>query len=121
MDDDLHQLLTGLKLRRLQQILDDELRRAEENSPSYAEFLMRRSRSAPSEDVPASSVGGSTSHCSSKTRTTSPKDSIAATCSSSAKATTTSWKSRATAGSRRWACSRFASAKYPSRSRYRSA
>jgi DNA replication protein DnaC len=41
MDDDLHQLLTGLKLKRLTEILEYELERAEQESPSYAEFLRR--------------------------------------------------------------------------------
>ncbi len=41
MDDDLQQLLTNLKLRRMHQILDRELEHAERNSPSYADFLRR--------------------------------------------------------------------------------
>jgi len=41
MIDDLQQLLTHLKLRRILQILDRELENAEQNSPSYADFLQR--------------------------------------------------------------------------------
>lgn len=41
MDDDLHQLLRGLKLKRLLEIVEHELARAETESPSYAEFLRR--------------------------------------------------------------------------------
>ena len=41
MDDDLNQLLLGLKLKRLSEILDGELARAEEVAPSYSEFLRR--------------------------------------------------------------------------------
>ncbi len=41
MDDDLAQLLRGLKLRRLLEIIDDELARAEDSRPSYAELLRR--------------------------------------------------------------------------------
>jgi DNA replication protein DnaC len=39
MDDDLDQLLKGLKLRRMRVVLDDHLERAEQDGPSYAEFL----------------------------------------------------------------------------------
>lgn len=41
MDDDLDQLLRGLKLKRILEILATELERAEAESPSYAEFLRR--------------------------------------------------------------------------------
>ena len=41
MDDDLHQLLRGLKLKRLTEIIEGELARAEAESPSYTEFLRR--------------------------------------------------------------------------------
>jgi len=41
MDDDLDQLLKGLKLRRIREILDERLERAEKEGPSYAEFLRR--------------------------------------------------------------------------------
>jgi len=41
MDDDLDQLLKGLKLKRLREIMDNELAWAEENSPSYTELLKR--------------------------------------------------------------------------------
>lgn len=41
MDDDLDQLLRGLKLRRIRQLLDEHLARAEADGPSYAEFLRR--------------------------------------------------------------------------------
>lgn len=41
MDDDLDQLLRGLKLKRMIEILAHELERAEVESPSYAEFLRR--------------------------------------------------------------------------------
>ena len=41
MDDDLEQLLKGLKLRRLAEILANELASAEEHGPSYTEFLRR--------------------------------------------------------------------------------
>jgi hypothetical protein len=41
MDDDLHQLLIGLKLKRLLEIMDTELERAEQEAPSYSEFLRR--------------------------------------------------------------------------------
>ena len=41
IDDDLEQLLKGLKLRRLLEIMEDELAWAEEHSPSYTEWLKR--------------------------------------------------------------------------------
>ena len=41
MDDDLDQLLKGLKLRRTREILDEHLERAEQDGPGYAEFLRR--------------------------------------------------------------------------------
>ena len=41
MDDDLDQLLRGLKLRRLREVLAEHLERAEKEGPSYAEFLRR--------------------------------------------------------------------------------
>jgi DNA replication protein DnaC len=41
MDDDLEQLLRGLKLRHLLKNLDEELARAEREGPSYAAFLSR--------------------------------------------------------------------------------
>ena len=41
MDDDLDQLLKGLKLKRIREILDERLERAEKEGPSYAEFLRR--------------------------------------------------------------------------------
>ena len=41
IDDDLEQLLKGLKLRTLLEIIDPELARAEEESPSYTEWLKR--------------------------------------------------------------------------------
>ena len=41
MDDDLDQLLRGLKLKRILEIIATELERAEAESPSYAEFLRR--------------------------------------------------------------------------------
>jgi len=41
MDDDLEQLLKGLKLRRLLEILESELAWAEEQGPSYTDFLRR--------------------------------------------------------------------------------
>ncbi len=41
MDDDLDQLLRGLKLRRLQEIIEQELCWAEEHRPSYGEMLRR--------------------------------------------------------------------------------
>jgi DNA replication protein DnaC len=39
--DDLDQLLAGLKLRKLREILPRELERAERDSPSYTDFLRR--------------------------------------------------------------------------------
>jgi DNA replication protein DnaC len=41
MDDDLDQLLINLKLRRIRDVLDRELERAEATTPSYSEFLAR--------------------------------------------------------------------------------
>ncbi len=41
MDDDLDQLLAGLKLRRIRVVLDERLERAEQEGPSYADFLRR--------------------------------------------------------------------------------
>ncbi len=41
MDDELDQLLRGLKLKRLREIIEHELQRAEEAAPSYTEFLRR--------------------------------------------------------------------------------
>lgn len=41
MDDDLEQLLAGLKLRRLTEIMTEELAWAEEHAPSYTDFLKR--------------------------------------------------------------------------------
>lgn len=41
MDDDLNQLLRGLKLKCLLEALDGELAWAEEHGPSYADFLRR--------------------------------------------------------------------------------
>lgn len=41
MDDDLEQLLANLKLRRMRDVLDRELERAEATTPSYTEFLAR--------------------------------------------------------------------------------
>jgi DNA replication protein DnaC len=41
MNDDLEQLLKNLKLKRIAQILDREIERAEQQPPSYAEFLQR--------------------------------------------------------------------------------
>lgn len=41
MNDDLAQLLSALKLRRIAEILPDELARAEREQPSYAELLAR--------------------------------------------------------------------------------
>ncbi|MCB9609579.1 MAG: hypothetical protein H6716_23510 [Polyangiaceae bacterium] len=41
LDDDLEQLLTGLKLPQIQLVLQRELARAETEAPSYAEFLRR--------------------------------------------------------------------------------
>ncbi|HEX7480981.1 MAG TPA: IS21-like element helper ATPase IstB [Polyangiales bacterium] len=41
MNDDLDQLLKNLKLRRLREILDQELARAENKKPSYSDFMAR--------------------------------------------------------------------------------
>jgi site-specific recombinase XerD len=41
MNGDLEQLLKNLKLKRIAQILDREIERAEQHPPSYAEFLQR--------------------------------------------------------------------------------
>ncbi len=41
MNDELLQLLSSLKLRRILEIIDDELGRAEKKSPGYSEFLVR--------------------------------------------------------------------------------
>ncbi len=41
MNDDLDQLLKSLKLRRISEVLERELKRAEKESPSYSEFLAR--------------------------------------------------------------------------------
>jgi DNA replication protein DnaC len=41
MDDELEQLLRGLKLRRLLEIMDRETAWAEENGPSYSDLLKR--------------------------------------------------------------------------------
>lgn len=41
MNDDLDQLLKNLKLRRLREIISDELERAEKKKPSYTEFIAR--------------------------------------------------------------------------------
>jgi DNA replication protein DnaC len=41
MNDDLDQLLKNLKLRRMREILQDELARAEKKKPSYSDFLAR--------------------------------------------------------------------------------
>jgi DNA replication protein DnaC len=41
MDDDLDQLLKGLKLRRIREIISRELERAEKEGPSYRDFLIR--------------------------------------------------------------------------------
>ena len=41
MNDDLDQLLKNLKLRRMREILDAELERAEKKKPSYSEFIAR--------------------------------------------------------------------------------
>jgi len=45
MDDELHQLLENLKLRRLLVIIDRELGRAEKHAPSYRDFLVTLLRS----------------------------------------------------------------------------
>ena len=39
MNDDLEQLLNNLRLKRMREILDRELQRAEKTGPSYADFL----------------------------------------------------------------------------------
>lgn len=41
MNDDIDQLLKNLKLKRLREIIADELARAEKRKPSYSEFLAR--------------------------------------------------------------------------------
>ncbi|MEL6185077.1 MAG: ATP-binding protein [Myxococcota bacterium] len=41
MNDDLDQLLDRLKLRRIREILDRELKSAEKTTPSYSDFLTR--------------------------------------------------------------------------------
>lgn len=41
MNDDIDQLLKNLKLRRLREIINDELERAEKKKPSYSEFIAR--------------------------------------------------------------------------------
>ena len=41
MNDDLEQLLKNLKLRRMLEVLPDELQRAEKKKPSYSDFLAR--------------------------------------------------------------------------------
>jgi hypothetical protein len=41
VNDDLDQLLKNLKLRRMREILPDELQRAEKKKPSYSDFLAR--------------------------------------------------------------------------------
>jgi DNA replication protein DnaC len=41
MNDELLQLLSSMKLRRISEIIEDELGRAEKNSPGYSEFLVR--------------------------------------------------------------------------------
>jgi DNA replication protein DnaC len=41
VNDDIDQLLKNLKLRRLREIVADELARAEKRKPSYSEFLAR--------------------------------------------------------------------------------
>lgn len=41
MNDDLDQLLRSLKLRRMREVLPDELQRAEKKKPSYSDFLAR--------------------------------------------------------------------------------
>jgi len=41
VNDDLDQLLKNLKLRRLREIIDEELERAEKKKPSYSEFMAR--------------------------------------------------------------------------------
>jgi DNA replication protein DnaC len=41
VNDDIDQLLKNLKLRRLREIISDELERAEKKKPSYSEFIAR--------------------------------------------------------------------------------
>jgi DNA replication protein DnaC len=41
VNDDIDQLLKNLKLRRLREIISDELERAEKKKPSYSEFFAR--------------------------------------------------------------------------------
>jgi DNA replication protein DnaC len=41
MNDDLDQLLKNLKMRRVREVLPDELQRAEKKKPSYSDFLAR--------------------------------------------------------------------------------
>lgn len=41
MNDDIDQLLKNLKLRRIREVLKDELARAEKKKPSYSDFLAR--------------------------------------------------------------------------------
>jgi DNA replication protein DnaC len=41
VNDDIDQLLKNLKLRRLREIINDELERAEKKKPSYSEFIAR--------------------------------------------------------------------------------
>jgi DNA replication protein DnaC len=41
VNDDLDQLLKNLKLRRMREVLQDELARAEKKKPSYSDFLAR--------------------------------------------------------------------------------
>ena len=41
MMDELDQLLNSLSLRRIREILDEELAHAEQNQPSYQDFLAR--------------------------------------------------------------------------------
>jgi len=41
VNDDLEQLLKNLKLRRMREVLPDELQRAEKKKPSYSDFLAR--------------------------------------------------------------------------------
>ena len=41
MNDELDQLLKSLHLKRIREILDDELKHADEQQPSYTEFLAR--------------------------------------------------------------------------------
>jgi hypothetical protein len=41
VNDVLHQLLKNLKLRRMREVLPEELQRAEKKKPSYSDFLAR--------------------------------------------------------------------------------